>query len=412
MNCKNIIMVGHGGFTNRGCAAIVQCTSRTLRDLFPSATLSLVSHFYRADKRVARKMSIKLFNEYPFPLSLLPRKACCRIYRFVQFYHLRSQHKRRLFRANDAVLSIGGDNITPEFPIRSIKPFIDELHVALEMGLVTVLWGATLGPFNKPEYRSLVLPVLRDLDLIVVRDYESRGDLHSEGISDNVVFAPDPAFLLEPFVSKRVQCYVNWASQKFCLGVSISGFLASLSQVDERAILYAECLRKWIDLTGGRVLLVPHVVIGSASCNDYRFSKIVGRLMDRWNCVRILPPTLSASEYKAAVGACQLFMGSRMHATIAALSQCIPTLSLSYSRKAGALQQLMVGNHRFVCEISRCTSDDILEKLFQLRSVSEQIRNCTRDRMYQLNEDYERATQHLARVLCSAQRRRDCGKMR
>jgi len=404
MNQSKIILAGHGGFANRGSEAIVLCTLQTLRNILPSVTLSLVSHSYPADKQIARGMGIELFNEHPFPFSLLPPKACRGIYRFVmQFYHWRLQHKRKLFRTNDVVLSIGGDNITPEYAFRSVKPFLHELRAAQEMGLVTVLWGATLGPFDKPEYRSFVLPVLRDLDLIVVRDFESQNDLSSEGISDNVVFAPDPAFKLEPLASERTQPYINWASQKSCLGVSISGFLANSSQIAQRAILYAECLNKWLDLTGGRILLVPHVNIArTIACNDYKFSKKVAKLMDRRDCVRILPPTFRASEHKAVIGACQLFMGSRMHATIAALSQYVPTLSLSYSRKSGALQQMMVGHRKFVCDISKCTSDDILQKLLQLQSDSEQIKTCIRNRIVQLNQDYEKVTHQLARVLCSA----------
>ena len=94
-------MTGHGGFANRGCEAIVQCTAETLRDILPSVKLSLVSHSYPADKQIARRMGIELFNEHPFPFSLLPPKACRGIYRFMQFYHWRSQYKRKLFRTND-----------------------------------------------------------------------------------------------------------------------------------------------------------------------------------------------------------------------------------------------------------------------------------------------------------------------
>jgi len=39
------------------------------------------------------------------------------------------------------------------------------------------------------------------------------------------------------------------------------------------------------------------------------------------------------SEVKEIIGSCENFMGSRMHACIAALSQNIPTIGLAYSRK-------------------------------------------------------------------------------
>lgn len=39
------------------------------------------------------------------------------------------------------------------------------------------------------------------------------------------------------------------------------------------------------------------------------------------------------NEIKYLIGRCDFFIGARMHACIAALSQCIPTVSIAYSDK-------------------------------------------------------------------------------
>jgi len=408
MKDQRIIMVGHGAFANRGCEAIVRCTVDALRSLFPDAALSLVSHRYRADAQIAKEMGLELINEYPPPFSVLPPLACRATYRLGRFYRWRSRYKAKLYGRNDAVVSLGGDNITPEYPLAGVRIFIDELRVAQQMGVVTVLWGATLGPFDEPAYRSLVLPVLQDLDLIVVRDYESRDALHAQGISENVVFAPDPAFMLRSFSSQRVQPDIDWVAEEACLGVSVSGFLLNSSQARRQAALYARCLKEWVRRTGQRVLLVPHVNIGrSLSRNDYEFSRIVARGVNAAGQVRVLSPTLRASEYKAAIGACQLFMGSRMHATISALSQAIPTLSLSYSRKAGALQEMLLGHKRLVCHLSSCTADELVGKLSELSETCEETRMRLRTRLAQLEKDYQQGVKRLGSVIGSEGNRRD-----
>jgi polysaccharide pyruvyl transferase WcaK-like protein len=42
---------------------------------------------------------------------------------------------------------------------------------------------------------------------------------------------------------------------------------------------------------------------------------------------------------------CDFFIGSRMHACIAALSQCIPTVGIAYSKKfSGVFESIQVGH--------------------------------------------------------------------
>jgi polysaccharide pyruvyl transferase WcaK-like protein len=49
--------------------------------------------------------------------------------------------------------------------------------------------------------------------------------------------------------------------------------------------------------------------------------------------LHIIEEDYNLHELKALIGRCDFFMGSRMHACIAALSQCVPAAGLAYSRK-------------------------------------------------------------------------------
>jgi polysaccharide pyruvyl transferase WcaK-like protein len=87
---------------------------------------------------------------------------------------------------------------------------------------------------------------------------------------------------------------------------------------------------------GAHVLLVPHVfgkesgsesdVVACEQIHRELASQSEGRL-------HLLEGEYDQHEIKYIIGRCNFFLGSRMHACIAALSQGIPTIGLAYSRK-------------------------------------------------------------------------------
>ena len=74
------------------------------------------------------------------------------------------------------------------------------------------------------------------------------------------------------------------------------------------------------------------------------------------------------SGVKHVIGQCDLFIGSRMHACIAALSQNVPTVGIAYSRKfAGVFETVGVAD--MVLEARELTQDSLIDQcLRQYRS--------------------------------------------
>jgi len=65
------------------------------------------------------------------------------------------------------------------------------------------------------------------------------------------------------------------------------------------------------------------------------------------------------SEIKYIIGLCDFFIGSRMHACIAALSQCVPTVGIAYSRKfRGVMESIGVG--RIVADPRSMSAGEVL----------------------------------------------------
>jgi polysaccharide pyruvyl transferase WcaK-like protein len=100
--------------------------------------------------------------------------------------------------------------------------------------------------------------------------------------------------------------------------------------------LVAALLDLFIGRRGATVLLVPHVLgIGPDSESDLDACRAVNdRFRSRWpGRLHLFEEPFSHRETKHLIGACDFFVGSRMHACIAALSQCVPAVGLAYSRK-------------------------------------------------------------------------------
>ena len=65
------------------------------------------------------------------------------------------------------------------------------------------------------------------------------------------------------------------------------------------------------------------------------------------------------NDIKHIIGLCDFFVGSRMHACIAALSQSIPTVGIAYSKKFHGVFE-SIGVESSVADACRCEKDELL----------------------------------------------------
>jgi colanic acid/amylovoran biosynthesis protein len=70
-------------------------------------------------------------------------------------------------------------------------------------------------------------------------------------------------------------------------------------------------------------------------------------------------------ELKGIIGLCEIFIGKRMHANIAALSQNIPTISLAWSHKFYGLMQ-MVGQEKYIIDYRHLKYENIVDMINEL----------------------------------------------
>jgi hypothetical protein len=104
---------------------------------------------------------------------------------------------------------------------------------------------------------------------------------------------------------------------------------------------YRNLIRRILDTTDLNVVLVPHVVWES---NDDR--KVLTPLFEEFRSTgRVIElDDHNCTELKGFIARCRLFIGARTHSTIAAYSQCVPTLVLGYSVKSRGIARDLFGS--------------------------------------------------------------------
>ncbi|MDR1539481.1 MAG: polysaccharide pyruvyl transferase family protein [Clostridiales bacterium] len=238
--------------------------------------------------------------------------------------------------------------------IYSLKSFLlDSLPIAVRLIMKRnqklIYLPITIGPFVSNISIKLAQILLDRAEAVFLRDGLSA--LEMEKYSKlKPVCVTDLAFE-HPYDSK--QCTNN---EKIKIGINASGLCASYkasSSYDNMDIGDYDTLIKRIIIefqqkNNIEVHLIPHVIVRDSEFvnipdNDWTYCE---KLKDEFPSL-ILPDKFS-SEYsaKSYIASMDFFIGSRMHATIAAVSTGVPTIPIGYSIKFNGLyEQLGYGDY-------------------------------------------------------------------
>jgi polysaccharide pyruvyl transferase WcaK-like protein len=126
----------------------------------------------------------------------------------------------------------------------------------------------------------------------------------------------------------------------------------------------------------GEMWLVPHTFApdGSVESDPEASRKLRDSLpAELRGRIRIVAREYDQHEIKGVIGHCNFFIGSRMHACIAALSQGIPCVGVAYSRKfAGVFES--VGMGEWVVDGRHVGTRDAVERIIELYHRRDAVR--------------------------------------
>ena len=369
---RTFLLVGHGGFFNRGCEALVRVTCSLLRERFGDVEVVLASLDYARDQapgsalglrvipatsrwyhgRVVEGLSHMAGNLWPWGLALAPIQ--------------------RLVGSVDAALSIGGDNFTTRrrWSFRCPWLHLGTNQVVYRAGRPSVIWGASIGPFPAGPAERLMLRHLGQADLITVRESVTEAYLADRGVCRAVRRVADPAFLLP---AEPVDVSTFWPEGEGVLGLNLSPIAHRLRRTDFLPLV-ASLIRHAIEQRGLGVLLVPHVTGGPPGTDDRDAFRPLVESVGRPGRLMTMGQGFNAPQTKYVISQCRAFIGARTHSTIAAISGGVPTLSIAYSTKAVGINRDVFGHERHVFALPTGRAEDLETGLDVLIEEEKKIR--------------------------------------
>lgn len=344
-----ILIIGTGDLRNYGCEAIIHGTWTILKSLNLDYQLYVASDNIEYDSKVL-----------PPDIKLITYKKRFTVHRIIKgilrrLFHIGNgsaiRMNKNIGKDYDILLSCGGDNFC-ESPDGGLYHIIQDL---MEIGKRAkdakksyVLWGASIGPFNKKN-KDIVISNLRKCDLICVREKLTFDYLNSTNIRKNLKLVADPAFCMEP--DYNIDLKKEKGSIYIGLNLSLLAIDHSIS-VEERESFVSN-LHKTLDLILEKnplfhYVCIPHVVQDEIPAqNDMLFFQNFLSNTKYRERVSILPKNLGARKTKGYICKMDILIAARMHCCVGGISCGTPTLFVTYSNKGKGMSLYAYGHHKY-----------------------------------------------------------------
>lgn len=372
------ILILNAGWSNKGNRALVQSTMEAINMFIPRTEFNLMGPTDVVHKElcIRRQLGwgVSIRKSHYTIISLLYLIKCVCIYVFRRFdVHIRVTKKSKLFDYYDCdvVINSGGDSMSGEYGIATLNTFINILYAIL-LNKPVVLYGESLGYFQNPVLNSIAKFIFNKTKLILLREELSREYLHNRGVTDPAIYVTaDPAFLLDAVSQSRV-FEILFAEgieeiQKPLIGINPSGLISRFSgkrhekAEEEFANILAKVIDSLVKNLNATILMIPHVYTIGA---DDRISIYkIFRAVENKSKVRMIKNEYTPQELKGIIGQCDLFIGARMHATIASTSMLVPTVAIAYSHKMHGIIGEMLGQEKYIIDIKRLNYESLISKI-------------------------------------------------
>jgi colanic acid/amylovoran biosynthesis protein len=381
-----IIQTGTYSSFNKGDAAMELSAARMLRRRFPGARILISTPFPHYDAQAYGEFEIMLCRRRRLiwatgQLMRIGLYAAARRVLKSDWRWLILEREIREMLGADLIVDLSGDMLTEDYGPHVAYSHYLPLLFALGLGRPLFLCAQSVGPFKWTL--PLARFILHRAAAISLRDHISGDYLKKIGIDNPQLHqTADLAFLLEAASVQRVDEILDLerieTSGQHLLGVSLSRLVTSKFHgtnpgVDQSA--FFQTLASVLDRTAEKhnltVLFVPHVTGPSREKDDRQISRQVAARMN--GSAHVIGGDYLPGELKGIIGRCEIFLGARMHANIAALSQEIPTVALAYSHKTPGIMDLF-GQKNLVLDSRTAQIEELEATLSRVWQERETIR--------------------------------------
>lgn len=244
----------------------------------------------------------------------------------------------------------GGDSFSDIYGLIRYFFVVFPDFVALLMKKPLVLLPQTYGPYKHGIAKRIARFIIKRSNIVLCRDKNGPDTvkklLGNVKLAPKILFCPDVAFFLHGNTVdlSNIIFNIQKENKKPLIGININGLMykGGYNRKNMFALnldygkLMNSIIQRFLLKSNANIILIPHnnAPNGNIESDLEACEEVVQKIPDNLKSqVYIIEPKYSPSEVKGVISKCDFFIGSRMHACIAALSYGIPTIGIAYSKK-------------------------------------------------------------------------------
>ena len=406
MKKKKNIILGNATLKNgnRGCLALTYCAIYLIDDICKMNGVDYKLYLVRSKSQGTYPNYLNINNHtISFSLCGYPLDYTLKSF-LTSLTNLKDLVKNwKTFRMADVVFDIGhGDSFADIYGLGRFN-MVDKIHkIARFFRKPYVLLPQTIGPFDNKTIKKKADRTISRAFSVMARDKISFDYVVDNTSQINVNEYIDVAFFLPYTKAQFDSKYIN-------VGLNISALLwnggYNKNNQFELKTDYKELIKKiisyFIAKPEVKVHLVSHVVNHVRNIeNDYAVAFDLKKELPSDRVV-LAPLFLTPIDAKDYISGLDFFMGSRMHATIAAFSSGVPVVPMAYSRKFNGLF-IDTLDYEYMVDLKQDSIEkalDMIKNSFEQREHLKQIIKSRLDGV--VEEKKNKLYQDLTKILLS-----------
>lgn len=325
---KKVLISGYYGFDNSGDDAILKAIVKDLKDNSNNIDITAFSNNPSSTEKI---YGIKAVNRFSIGQVNREIKDC------------------------DLFISGGGSLLQDVTSTRSILYYLALMQKAKKYNKPIMVYANGIGPINKKINRCLTRKILNKVDLITLRDYDSKRTLEEIGVENpNIFVTADPVFTLLPSDEERVNKIFkeeNIPMDKALVGVSIRSWKDSEKLIDVLPMAIDYMMKKY----DANVVMIPmHYP------SDLKISYAVKDRVTMDGCY-VLSEKYSVEDIMGVIGKTEIMIAMRLHSLIYAATQWVPMIGIIYDPKIEGILKLI--HMDYMCSVDNLELKDLCSNI-------------------------------------------------
>lgn len=366
-----ILIIGASHLMSIGVHAMAISTMTALNSSIPDAEFTIYSPYPEVEH--------KLYDRYNFNLRVVTNGGSSKL---KKMFCLLQEYIR-----TDIIVGIYGDALI-DATVSTTVLYSFSILLSSLLRKPYVLYPQSMGHFKSKFSRSLVKFAFNRATSITAREEITKNNLQEIGVNKSLIhLTADMAFILQPASRERVEeIFLKESITKddgVLIGMNINQLVNYKSKNSKVKCDYIDLMAQVADYLitnlNATVIFIPHSIYQMEIMDSKRnieddviavneaFAKVENK-----HKVATITSNYTSEELKGIIARCDLFIGARMHANIAAISMCVSTIAIAYSSKAPGIMK-MVGLEKYVCDFRTMTFEELISKIEEMLSNREKI---------------------------------------